>query len=448
MGGAPDAFLGSSDERRPARSPRLWSCATNESFQHRPVMADEIVELFAPVPPGVLIDATVGGGGHAALLLAARPDCSLVGLDRDRAALGGGGGHPPTVRRPGAAAPRPLRPPRRDHARALHPIRQRCAVRPRRLARPSSTGRARLQLPRRRDRSTCAWTRTSLVGRRRRQRLRRATSWPGASARYGDERFAGRIARAIVAARPIATTGDWPRSCATPSLRRPPDGGHPAKRTFQAIRIEVNGELHCSPTRIDARIDASPRGGSPSSTYHSGEDRIVKDRFAGGDRGVHLPARAALRLRAVRTVRRSGPAPQADRRRAPSNRRADSARLRAAVKLAADAADAADGGADVAAIAEVLDLDSVRRAVRDGARQQADALRRSGTHAPSRSRRSSTPSRARPRLRPGPASVSGLRRLRPRRPRRGPSPPQPTGPAPTARRRSCSLCLCSPCRAR
>src|SRR3954447_17818141 len=50
----------------------------NEAFQHRPVMADEIVELFAPVPPGVLVDATVGGGGHAALLLAARPDCSLV----------------------------------------------------------------------------------------------------------------------------------------------------------------------------------------------------------------------------------------------------------------------------------------------------------------------------------------------------------------------------------
>jgi 16S rRNA (cytosine1402-N4)-methyltransferase len=54
---------------------------------HLPVLLDPVVELLAPVPPGVLVDATVGLGGHAAALLAARPDLGLLGLDRDRQAL-------------------------------------------------------------------------------------------------------------------------------------------------------------------------------------------------------------------------------------------------------------------------------------------------------------------------------------------------------------------------
>src|SRR5438045_8746088 len=57
------------------------------NFRHVPVMADRIVEIFRPVPTGVLVDATVGAGGHARLLLEARPDLRLVGIDRDPAAL-------------------------------------------------------------------------------------------------------------------------------------------------------------------------------------------------------------------------------------------------------------------------------------------------------------------------------------------------------------------------
>ena len=52
-------------------------------FVHRPVMGQEVVELLAPVPPGLVVDATVGGGGHARLLLDARPDLHLLGIDRD-----------------------------------------------------------------------------------------------------------------------------------------------------------------------------------------------------------------------------------------------------------------------------------------------------------------------------------------------------------------------------
>jgi len=58
-----------------------------ESFEHRPVMVDEVVELLAPVPPGVVIDATVGGGGHAAALLSQLDHITLLGLDRDRDAI-------------------------------------------------------------------------------------------------------------------------------------------------------------------------------------------------------------------------------------------------------------------------------------------------------------------------------------------------------------------------
>ena len=64
---------------------------TERDFHHSPVMGSEIVRLFADVPAGVIVDATLGGGGHAALLLAARPDRRLLGLDRDPAALAAAG---------------------------------------------------------------------------------------------------------------------------------------------------------------------------------------------------------------------------------------------------------------------------------------------------------------------------------------------------------------------
>ncbi len=56
-------------------------------FQHLPVMHREVIELLASVPTGIVVDATVGGGGHARLFLEARPDCALVGIDRDADAV-------------------------------------------------------------------------------------------------------------------------------------------------------------------------------------------------------------------------------------------------------------------------------------------------------------------------------------------------------------------------
>jgi 16S rRNA (cytosine1402-N4)-methyltransferase len=98
---------------------------------------------------------------------------------------------------------------------------------------------------------------------------------------FSDEKFAGRIARAIVAARPIHTTAELADIVASaipaPARRR---GGHPAKRTFQALRISLNKELEILPNAIDSAVRRTRSGGRVAVlSYHSGEDRIIKARF-------------------------------------------------------------------------------------------------------------------------------------------------------------------------
>lgn len=101
---------------------------------------------------------------------------------------------------------------------------------------------------------------------------------------YGEERFASSIAKKISESRqtaPINTTLELSEivSSAIPAKYRR-DGGHPAKRTFQAIRIEVNGELSCIPKAINDGIDIlSPGGRMAIISFHSLEDRIVKNGF-------------------------------------------------------------------------------------------------------------------------------------------------------------------------
>ena len=154
--------------------------------------------------------------------------------------------------------------------------------------------------------------------------------------RYGDERFAGRIARAIVAARPLQSTTELAEVVTTaipaPARRT---GGHPAKRTFQAIRIEVNGELEVLPSALDQAVEATRTGGRIAVlAYHSGEDRIVKERFALAAGACECPPDLPCVCGAVQTVRlvRGVPKrPSAAEREA--NRRAASARLRVVEKI-------------------------------------------------------------------------------------------------------------------
>lgn len=120
--------------------------------------------------------------------------------------------------------------------------------------------------------------------------------------RYGEEKWAKRIAEFIVSereARPIATTGELVTVIkkAVPKGARQ-DGPHPARRTFQAIRIEVNNELGVLEKAIDSAFDLLASGGRLAIiTFHSLEDRLVKQKFAAFASGCTCPEKlSGLRL--------------------------------------------------------------------------------------------------------------------------------------------------------
>ena len=157
-------------------------------------------------------------------------------------------------------------------------------------------------------------------------------------AQYGEERFARRIARAIVANRPIRTTrelADVVRDAIPAATRR--RGRHPARRTFQAIRMEVNRELPNLADGLDESVHlVGPGGRVLVLAYHSLEDRLVKrtfERWAGrvDDEPAKLPVEPT-RNALVRLVTRRPLRPSTEEIEA--NPRAESARLRAVERLA------------------------------------------------------------------------------------------------------------------
>ena len=253
----------------------------------------------------------------------------------DRHARPDGPRHRPGPRRPRRRQPppRPLRRPRRTvHARfdqlaraapASHGVDElsRRAVRPRRVVAAARPRRPRLLVPQRRAARHAHGPHAAVVGRRRRQRLRRATSWPGVIRRYGDERFAGRIARAIVAARPIADDDRAGRASSRAPSRPPPAAPaatRPSARSRRSASRSTASSTSSPTPRRRHRRHRGPAGRIAVLTYHSGEDRIVKDRFAGRrpaacDCPPGLPCVCGARA-LVRRVR--GPA-HADRCRRP-----------------------------------------------------------------------------------------------------------------------------------
>jgi len=164
------------------------------------------------------------------------------------------------------------------------------------------------------------------------------TEITGIIRRYGEEPMAARIARAIVAARPIKSTAHLSTVVAeaTPAARR--GAGHPARRTFQAIRIAVNAELDAVASGLDQAIEMVGEGGRVLAiSYHSLEDRIVKRRFADGATGCICPpdlpvcgcgVSAELRLLTRKAIRASAG-------EVAVNNRSRSAVMRAAEKVAA-----------------------------------------------------------------------------------------------------------------
>jgi 16S rRNA (cytosine1402-N4)-methyltransferase len=306
-------------------------------FHHLPVLRDEVVALFAPVPPGVVVDATVGGGGHAEALLDAHPHISLVGLDQDPDALAAAGtrlarfGDRVALRRSRfdalAAVLDDL-----GHAEASGALFDLGVSSPQLdRAERGFSFRGDGPLDMRMDPSRPLSAADLVNGADERELA-------GILRDLGDERYAGRIARAVVAARPLATTGQLAEviADAIPAPARRRSAGHPARRSFQALRIAVNDELAILPGTLDAAVDRLAAGGRcVVLAYHSGEDRIVKDRFrhaaTGGWTGPsHLPVPAGV-VPTVRLLRRSAGRPsEAEVTRNP---RAEAARLRAVEKL-------------------------------------------------------------------------------------------------------------------
>lgn len=311
------------------------------AFEHSPVLAREVVEWLSPaLGPGLTVaDCTLGGAGHAAALLEAVDGLRLIGLDRDEEAI--------------EAATERLRPfghrvrlVRRDFARLAEVLEELDAeplagilydlgVSSPQLDHAERGFRYRGDAPldMRMDRSQ-PLSAADVVNGYEERRL------AGVIRRLGEERFAGRIARAIVrrrADRLFSSTEDLAavvRDAIPAATRR--TGPHPARRTFQAIRIEVNGELEALEATLPAAIGALRPGGRVAAiAYHSLEDRIVKRTFADAARGCRCPPdlpvcvcgrEAVLRVLTKRPVRPGD-------EEVASNPRADSARLRVAERL-------------------------------------------------------------------------------------------------------------------
>ena len=312
---------------------------------HVPVLLERVLALLSPAladHPAVVVDATVGLGGHAEALLRAHPQLTLVGLDRDRAALARSRDRltPFAARIHLVHAVYDLMPGVLDELGfvGVDGVLFDLGVSSMQLD-LSGRGFAYAQdapLDMRMDQST-GRTAADVVNTYPVAELARILR------EYGEERFALRIAQAIDRERRVAplrsTTqlAELVRHAIPAATRR--HGGHPAKRTFQALRIEVNGELAVLRAAIPAALAALSVGGRiVVLAYHSLEDRIVKQALAAlatdttpPDLPMPLPERGPQ----LRLLTRG--AEQASDAEIAANPRAASVRLRAAERVRASA---------------------------------------------------------------------------------------------------------------
>jgi len=312
---------------------------------HLPVMRDRVAELLAPaleLPGAVLVDATLGRAGHASALLAAHPGLSLIGIDTDATAieesstvLAAFAGRVTLVQAVYDELPEILA---RAGVAGVQGILFDLGVSSPQLDDP---GRG------------FAYARDAPLDMRMNQAEGQTAAdvlntYPADQlARllrdYGEEKFARRIADAVVAervTRPLTSTSrlvELVREAIPAPARR--TGGNPAKRTFQALRIEVNGELAALHRALPAALDAVAVGGRiVALAYHSLEDRAVKRALATRSadrtpRGLPVPLESARPQ--FRLLTRGAERPAAAELAA--NPRAAPARLRAAERIKAAA---------------------------------------------------------------------------------------------------------------
>ncbi len=312
---------------------------------HVPVMRNRVLELLAPAlePPGaVLVDATLGRAGHASALLAAHPGLSLIGIDTDgtaieesRQMLTGFGDRVTLVQAVYDELPQILA---RRGLRAVQGILFDLGVSSPQLD-DASRGFAYSQdapLDMRMNQAA-RLTAADVLNTYPADRLARVLR------EYGEERFARRIAEAVVRERtraPLTSTSRLAQivrdSIPAPARRT---GGNPAKRTFQALRIEVNGELDALHRVLPAALDVVAVGGRiVTLAYHSLEDRAVKRALAARTVDTTppgLPVSLEQARPQFRLLTRGAERPAADELAV--NPRAAPARLRAAERVKAAA---------------------------------------------------------------------------------------------------------------
>jgi 16S rRNA (cytosine1402-N4)-methyltransferase len=309
---------------------------------HVPVLLDRVLALFAPAigdRPAVVVDATVGLGGHAEALLARHPELVLVGLDRDPEALDSSrdrlapyGGRVHLVHAVYDAMPAVLADlglPRVDGVLFDLGVSSLQLDDPRRGFAYAQDAPLDMRMDPE-DPLTAADVVNTYPPDRLRAVLRD----------YGEERFAGRIVSAIVRERsrePLhssAALADLVRAAVPAATRR--TGGHPAKRTFQALRIEVNHELDALRDALPGAVDAlAMKGRIVVMSYQSLEDRLVKrtlSTHATGRTPPGLPVELPGAGPTLRLLTRG--AEVADEAEIAANPRSASVRLRAAERIA------------------------------------------------------------------------------------------------------------------
>jgi len=305
---------------------------------HVPVLESEIVELFASQPTGVVVDATLGGGGHAMALLQQAPQLRILGIDRDPDARGAsaerlaefegrvrivdatfGQLRDALARSADFIGADPIVGVLMDLGVSSHQLDD---------AGRGFSFRADAPLDMRMDptRGETAAQFLSHVDQHQFVRLLRDN---------GESRFAGSIAKSVLERQPQTTkelSEAVERAVPMAARRR----GHVATRVFQALRIAVNSEEEELTRGLDAALDALAAGGLVAViSYHSGEDRVVKSVLhEAGTGGCHCPPElgcvcgAVPRVTVFKASARLASPSEIDR-----NPRARSARLRVARKL-------------------------------------------------------------------------------------------------------------------
>lgn len=300
---------------------------------HIPVLIDEVIAALAPAPGSVIVDATFGAGGYTRRLLDA--GAVVHAFDRDPDAVAAGSLWPETRENP----PRLVLHPRR-FSEMVSALAEAGVVQVDGIAMDIGVSSMQLDQP---GRGFAFSTDGPLD-------MRMAQEGPSAADflnnagegeiadvlfHFGEERQSRRVARAIVAARPLATTGDLARVVRKALGYRPGAPKDPATRSFQAIRIHVNAELDELREGLEAAETLlAPGGRLAVVSFHSLEDRIAKQflreacgAMGGGSR--HLPeARAAF----APTFRDGGKAIRPSDAETARNPRARSATLRAATR--------------------------------------------------------------------------------------------------------------------